>query len=133
MGFFTFLAGATKFSLCFCNWIKNGKHDSKKINFTFLIVYIVFTMATVILLGNFSVLFESSSRVTEYAIFTYPRSLEGLWDLLEKLKLVKSIPYGREILYGLSIATALVLYKRHKDEMPHSYQSLIKFIFGINI
>lgn len=29
VGFMTFYAFATKFSLCFCNWIKNGKYDSK--------------------------------------------------------------------------------------------------------
>jgi hypothetical protein len=70
--------------------------------------------------------------MTEYIIFTYPRSIEGLWDLLEKLNIVKSIPYGRQLIFALSIGTALVIYKNKKEEMPNSYRNFIQIVFGKN-
>jgi len=83
-----------------------------------------------ILFSGLSSLFENGSRITEYCIFTYPRAIEGLWDLLEKLNLVKSLPYARQLIFAVSLGAALVLYKNNKEEMPLSYQNFIHLVFG---
>ncbi len=36
VGFFTYYTFGIKFSLCFCNWLKNGKFDSKIIMITLI-------------------------------------------------------------------------------------------------
>ena len=86
-----------------------------------------------LLFSGLASVFENSSRVMEYCIFTYPRSIEGLWDLLEKLKYVKAIPQGIQLIYALSIALALIIYKNKKEEMPLSYQKFINLTFGKNL
>ncbi len=86
-----------------------------------------------IFVSSFSSFFENSSRITDYTIFTLPRSIEGLWDLLEKLKLVKSLPYAREFIFALSMSIALVIYKNKKEDIPVSYKNLIHLVFGKNL
>jgi hypothetical protein len=84
-------------------------------------------------IANFSIFFENSSRISEYAIFTYARSIEGLWDMLEKLNLVKSIKIGKQLIFAVSIAIILLLYKNKKDILPPSYKGMIEVIFGNDI
>jgi hypothetical protein len=96
-------------------------------------IFIVLTIACMILLSNFAVIFENSSRVTDYTIFTLPRSIEGCWDLLVKLNIVESIPNGSNLVFAISIATGLLLYKKHKTDLPKSYSRLLEYIYGKNI
>jgi len=84
------------------------------------------------LVPSIGILFEESSRVVEYTIFTYPRVIEGIWDLLIKLNFVKSLPFGRELIFAFSIAIFLILVKNKKDEVPSSYKSIFYLIFGKN-
>ncbi len=132
VGFFTFYTFGTKFSLCMCNWLKDGKYDGKQKIFN-LDLNLVYTIVTLIIVSGFSSFFESSSRITEYTIFTYPRIVEGIWDTLEKLKLVKAIPFARQLIFAFSLATALVIYKNKKEEMPNSYKKFITMVFGKNL
>ena len=86
-----------------------------------------------VLFSGLSSVFENSSRIMEYCIFTYPRSIEGLWDLFEKLGYVQPLPQGRQIIFAVSVALALLIYKNKKDDMPNSYQKFISMVFGRNI
>jgi hypothetical protein len=86
-----------------------------------------------VLLSGLATVFENSSRVMEYCIFTYPRTVEGLWDLFEKLGYVKPIPQGRQLIFAISIAVALLVYKNKKEDMPESYQKFIKLVYGANL
>jgi hypothetical protein len=83
-----------------------------------------------ILLSGLSTVFENSSRVMEYCIFTYPRTVEGLWDLFEKLGYVKPIQQGRQLIFAISVGLALLIYKNKKAEMPVSYQKFINLVYG---
>lgn len=85
------------------------------------------------ILTNFSILFENSSRSLEYIIFTYPKTIAGYWDLLKKLNLVKSIPFGTELILSLSVAIFLILYKNNKKSVPSSYSNFVELIFGKEI
>ena len=107
--------------------------ENATVSMKYLIPNLVYTIATLIIVSGFSSFFESSSRITEYTIFTYPRIVEGLWDTLEKLNLVKAIPFARQLIFALSVATALVIYKNKKEEMPNSYQKFINMVFGKNL
>ncbi len=96
-------------------------------------ITIVLTIISIVFLSNFSVLFEDSSRVLDYTLFTLPRSVEGFWNLLEKLGYVKSFKYGSDFLFAFSIAVAMLLYKIYPDDVPKSYTRLISYIYGQKI
>ena len=57
-------------------------------------------------------LVESTHRMVEYNVFTIPRVIEGLWDLLTKLKIVNNIPYGDKLIFAVSMAM-LINMKRY--------------------
>jgi len=84
------------FSCLFANY--RGKFDT--IN--------VMAMA---IFATLPVLMENVSRVESYSVFTIPKVLEGLWDLLQKLGYVKNIPYSLPVLFAISMASLLVLKK----------------------
>jgi hypothetical protein len=80
---------------------------------------------------NFSIFFEPSSRISDYIIFSLPRTIEGLWDLFEKLGFVKSLPYASNLIFAFSIALGLYLKQTDKDDtMPNSYKRSLNYIFG---
>jgi len=86
-----------------------------------------------VFLSNFSILFEDSSRVLDFTLFTLPRSVEGFWNLFEKLGYVKSFKFGGDLIFSLSVAVAMLLYKIYPQDFPKSYSRLIDFIYGSNI
>lgn len=59
-----------------------------------------------------------------------PKAIEGMWDLLKKLGVTKSIPFGGNIIFALSIAVMLVLFKSEKDEINSTYNRLMRFLFN---
>jgi hypothetical protein len=81
-------------------------------------------------ISNFCVFFETSPRVMDVIIFTLPRSIEGLWDLILKLGWVKPIPFGLNTVFALSLAMAMALYKSDKDNIHSSYSRIIDFVFN---
>jgi hypothetical protein len=90
-------------------------------------------MISIMFLSNFSVLFEDSSRVLDYTLFTLPRSVEGFWNLFEKLGYVKFFKFGGDLVFSLSVAVAMLLYKVYPNDIPKSYGRMISYIYGENI
>lgn len=80
--------------------------------------------------GTVPVFLESLKRMEDYTIFTIPRVLEGLFDLLVKLGYVKTIPHSLKVIFAASIALLLVLRKFYPDLIPHSYFTQLGFLFG---
>jgi hypothetical protein len=84
-------------------------------------------------LANFGVLWDTSSRIVDYVIFSMPRTVEGSWDLLEKLHLVKSIPHGARIIFALSVAIAITLAKIDNKNIPKNYTRFLDLVYGKNL
>lgn len=82
------------------------------------------------IIANFAVLFEPSSRILDYIIFTLPRTIEGGWDLLEKLNVVKQFNGGIKLIFSISIAVAILLKQNGEENFPKSYSRMIEFIYG---
>jgi len=81
-------------------------------------------------LGCLPFVCESTGRMIEYNVFTIPRVLEGIWDLLVKTKVVSSWPHGDNIIFALSLTALLCVHKYHNDLLPSNYRKVLDFIFG---
>ena len=72
---------------------------------------------------------ESVHRIEEYTIFTLPRALEGLWDLLVKLGYVRNIKNSMIIMFAVSVGMLMVMRKHYGDLMPMTYKNQLDYIF----
>ena len=77
-------------------------------------------------------LLENAKRIEDYGIFTFPRVVEGFFDLFKKLGWVKPMPYGSEVIFAISMAVFLYLRTFHCETLPSSYVKCLNFIFGNN-
>ena len=80
------------------------------------------------MLSALSVLFENSTRVMDYTLFTLPRCFEGLNDLCLKLGWYNKIPLFQNLIFALSISLILTLknnFKVHKH-----YEKYISLVFS---
>ena len=75
---------------------------------------------------------ESTQRLNDYIVFITPRSMEGVWDLLETLKYVKSYPNAEKIIFVVCTTIALYLRKYHSNSIPKNYEKIFSFVFGKN-
>jgi hypothetical protein len=75
-------------------------------------------------------LVEANERIILYTCFTFPRSLEGTWDLLEKLKYVKNIYNGEKIIFALLIGIICILIKHYNEKIPENYRYFYRVAFG---
>jgi hypothetical protein len=84
------------------------------------------------IVGTLAIFFDTSHRIADYIIFSLPRTIEGMWDLFEKLDIVKPIPLASQLIFALSIAVAVYLKKKEGDSeiMPKSYVRGLKYIFS---
>lgn len=102
-------------------------------NLTVIIIHLSILVLTVILmavLSNFAVLIEDSHRVMDYTIFTLPRTIEGLWDLLAKKNLVPHLSKGLELFFGISVGAAILLKKKYGDQVTKNHSRIVDFIYG---
>ena len=81
------------------------------------------------LLCPLGALLENTKRIEDYAIFTIPRVIEGLFDLFSKLGMIKPIKYSSEVIFAISIAIFLYLRNYYEDLIPSSYLKILNFIF----
>ena len=75
-------------------------------------------------------LFDSHERVIDYACFTFPKAIEGLWDLCVKLNILNKIPNGERYLFALLIGLTVVFNKYYSDQIPKNYRNYFKLFFG---
>ena len=75
-------------------------------------------------------LFDSHERIIDNACFTFPKSIEGLWDLLVKLNIFKNIHNGERYLFALLIGVSVVFYKYYSEHIPKNYRNIFKLFFG---
>jgi hypothetical protein len=73
--------------------------------------------------------FENVKRIDDYTIFTIPRVLEGLFDLLEKLGYVKRVKGGLYFLFAVSMALMLLLREHYSDSMSRAYKGQVGIFF----
>jgi len=76
------------------------------------------------------VLLEDPSRGEEYAIFTFPKVLQGFWNLFKKFGIVNDIPYSTNMIFAISMAVMLYFKKYHNSDMPASYRNQLSFVYG---
>jgi len=81
------------------------------------------------LFPTFAVLLETSSRVMTFIIFTLPRTLEGMWDLMNKLGFPIKFDESVSLIFAFAIASALLMKKKYEKEFPSSYSKLLKYIY----
>lgn len=77
--------------------------------------------------------FETTQRLNDYITFCTPRAMEGLWDLLESLKIVSSIPHADKLIFVISMTIALYIRKYYSNLVPKNYEKIFTFVFGKKI
>ncbi len=97
-------------------------HLGIKFNFWSVVVYSMFV--------TIGVLLEDVHRIEDYAIYTIPRVLEGVWDYLKHLGYVKDIKFSMQLIFAVSIGIMLVLNKFFPQDIPTTYRNQINFVFG---
>jgi len=110
-----------------CAVARRGKFDCKN---NIIVNILVLSIALLIIPSCLPVLFEPKSRIREYVIFMLPRAMEGIWELLDKLDYVKSIPQAQNLIFSFSLGFSLYLRKFYSDVFPTSYSNLVDFVFG---
>jgi hypothetical protein len=75
-----------------------------------------------------AVLCDTNDRVKEYTIFTIPKSLESLFDLISKRGVIKEIPCGLSFLFSCSMAI-LIHLKNEKMIFENFDRILSYFIY----
>ncbi len=78
----------------------------------------------------FASLFDSNERIIDYACYTFPKAVEGLWDLLVKLKILKEIKNGDRYIFAILIGLTVVFNKYYSDYIPKNYKNIYKLFFG---
>jgi hypothetical protein len=81
------------------------------------------------IIATLPVNFENIKRIDDYSIFTIPRVLEGMFDLLEKLGYVKPVKGSLYILFAISMAGLLVMREHYSASMAKSYKGQLEFFF----
>jgi len=119
MGFLGgFILGCRVVACCYCNLTGN--------KFNRLTVFIMGVLC------GLPCITENTSRIAEYSVFTFPRVIEGIFDLLFKLEWLKPIPYADKIIFALSMAAILVINDYKKDYLTANYTKFINYIFELN-
>ena len=57
-------------------------------------------------LGSF---FEDGQRNMAYALFMYPKGMEGLFEIVTKKKIINEIPYSLSLMFAAALTTAVYL------------------------
>lgn len=78
---------------------------------------------------SFAVLLEKSPRVMTFIIFTLPRTLEGVWDLMHKLGFPLKFDDSVNVVFALAMAAVLLMWKKYEKDFPSSYLKFLKFIY----
>ena len=76
-------------------------------------------------------LIDSHERIIDYTIFTFPKTIEGLWDLLIKLNILKNYPNGERYLFAFLIGFTVVIKEYYNEKIPKNYRNLIQIFYGI--
>jgi len=62
-------------------------------------------------------------------LYTIPRSLEGIFDLLFKLGFPLNFDYIRNFIFAFAIASLLLMRKKYKEDFPCSYLNILNNIY----
>lgn len=79
-------------------------------------------------LSSLGCLWENSSRSITYALFMYPKSLDGLFDMLNKMNVLPVIPGFIALLFSLTMSTGL--YLKLDGKMIESYDYILNKVLG---
>ncbi len=60
-----------------------------------------------------------------------PKSIEGLWDLINKLGFPLSYNQCQKFIFALSMGLSLLLMRKYENDIPESYSKLIKMLYVI--
>lgn len=72
---------------------------------------------------------EDSKRIDDYAVFTLPRVLEGLWYLIKKILKLKDINDFQIYLFAICIGIVYYLKKHETKNVPYHYIRQFDFSF----
>jgi hypothetical protein len=92
-----------------------------KFDFLYFLLISIFNINGVVL--------EDASRGELYAIFTFPKVIEGFWDLFKKIGLVRDIPHSMNALFAISMGIFLMFKKHYPKDMPLPYRNYLSLIF----
>ncbi len=73
-----------------------------------------------------AIVFEESNRVVNLSLFTFPRSIESLGEVLIKREIIPSIPHFMKILFTLSLIISIIM--KDKDELKGNLRSFLDFM-----
>lgn len=89
-----------------------------------------YTLILTSLLSSASIMIENDKRMEDYVVFSLPRVIEGVWEILVQQGYAKNIPHGQSLLFAISLGLLLVFKKHYTKLMPSSYESQLSFFFG---
>lgn len=72
-----------------------------------------------------AVLFDTNDRIKEYTIFTLPKSIESLFDIMLKKGIVKEIPCGLSLLFSLSMAA--MIYLKNNNLLFDNFDRMLSY------
>jgi hypothetical protein len=76
------------------------------------------------------VLLEETKRIDDYAVFVFPRVIEGLWYTLKRKANYSDIPNFTKHLFSVLIAIIFLIRKKYSKEAPIHYLRQFEFFFG---
>lgn len=111
---------------CLLSRIQFFVTDGKCIDYSYLVLRCLIMCCCACLAS----LFDSHERIIDYACFTFPKAVEGLWDMMVKLNIFKNIPYGEKYLFALLIGFTVVFNKYYSEHVPKNYKNIYKLFYG---
>ena len=81
-------------------------------------------------LGSIASCLEETRRIDDYAVFTFPRVIDGLWYTFTKQFNLKDVPQGKNIIFCICMAMIFYLKKNHLEHLPSHYLKQFDFFFG---
>ena len=64
-----------------------------------------------------------------FILFTLPRTIEGIWDLFNKLGFPITYDSSIKFIFSLFVGISLLLKKNHFEEFPTSYKKIMEFVY----
>ena len=66
--------------------------------------------AFIIFIAGFGIAFEQPHKRSEITYYCMPKTLEAVWNLLEKKNIVRTVPYQSAIIFSLAMGIIAACY-----------------------
>lgn len=82
------------------------------------------------LIPSLGIFFEDRNRIKDYVIFSIPRIIEGIIDMLNKIGFPVKIDHLLNLIFSLSMAFALLISNKYPELVPKSYSKVLNMVYS---